>query len=269
LQPATLLHKSEHRFFKTERGVIHYEELMPDINIESLQTVVLLHNFMATGRSVWEPLLPALSQQYRILLIDSPGHGQSVGHPPGFHHGTTAHYLAALLESEDATHSHMVGYSSGGMLTQLMLHHGLIEPATITLLSTTYTTNRVAMGESEHKSPHDFQPSDRWMMESAKLHDPYHYSGYFAEVLVEGFRQLDIWNTIDLPLSALGEWTLPVCIIHGENDADFPLIIAQNAAATLPNVQLHVIPEQRHSLIFRQPQIVEDILMKFLANIQC
>jgi len=267
LQPATLSYKSEHRFFQTELGVIHYEELMPDMNIEEPETVVLLHNFMATGRSVWEPLLPRLGQQYRILLIDLPGHGQSVGHPPGFHHETAAYHLAALLESENATQGHIVGYSSGGMLTQLMLHHGLIEPASITLLSTTYTTNWATIGQGEHKETRVFQANDRWMEESAKLHDPYHYPGYFAEVLVEGFRQLEMWNTIDLPLSVLREWSLPVCVIHGENDADFPMIIAQNAAEALPNAQLHIIPEQRHSLIFRQPQVVEDIILKFLTEV--
>ena len=77
------------RTFATETGVIAYELLEANTPLASptvTPTIVLLHNFMSTGRAAWGALLDALTEHFRVLLPDLPGHGQSVGHPIGFHH---------------------------------------------------------------------------------------------------------------------------------------------------------------------------------------
>ena len=134
----------------TAPGVIFYEVIEAnEVDAESGtepvtpqgQTLTLLHNFMSSGRAAWGPLLPELSKHYRLLLPDLPGHGRSLGQPAGYEHHAIACQLAALLHAEGAENGNLAGCSSGGMLAQLLVHHRLVAPATLTLVSTTYSVN--------------------------------------------------------------------------------------------------------------------------------
>ncbi|MBO9391323.1 alpha/beta hydrolase [Caldilinea sp.] len=249
--------------FETDTGAIAYEVISPQTG-NPAPTLVLLHNFMSTGRAAWGPLLEQLSRQYRILLPDLPGHGRSIGHPSGFHHRAMAQQLAALLEHEGATEAHLAGCSSGGMLAQWMVVERLVWPATLTLVSTTYSVNPATTGHVAPLEPAHFQAGPHWMEATARLHDPYHYDGYYAEILLAGFRRLRPETLIDLQLEALTQFTMPVCLIHGAEDEFFPAAIPQAMAAALPRAELHLIPQQTHALIFRQPWRIAEIMVQFL-----
>ncbi|MCB0125254.1 MAG: alpha/beta hydrolase, partial [Caldilineaceae bacterium] len=103
---------------------------------------------------------------------------------------------------------------------------------------------------------------------TAKLHDPYRYAGYYQEIMLPAFRRLDPALAIDLPLETLATWQMPVCIIHGAEDEFFPLSIVEAMAAALPDHFLHVIADQPHALIFRQPWRVQEIMLTFLREQQ-
>jgi 3-oxoadipate enol-lactonase len=247
---------------KTASGLLYYEQIGP----VDAPPLTLLHNFMSSGRSAWGPLLPALRERYRILLPDLPGHGRSQGYPEQFDHVEMARQLAPLMREADATGGHLAGCSSGGMIAQLLVHHHLVEPRTLTLISTTYSTNPARTNNSVDVTPERFKAGAGWMEATARLHDPHHYLGYYHEVLLPGFRQLGPETAIDLALDDLSKWSLPVCIIHGEADEFFPPIIVEQMADALPAAELHLIPEQTHALLFRQPWVVRELMLAFLAR---
>ena len=74
------------RTFPTSDGVISYEVIERQTPDDSAPALVLLHNFMSSGRAAWGPLLDEFSQRFRLILPDLPGHGRSLGYPAGFHH---------------------------------------------------------------------------------------------------------------------------------------------------------------------------------------
>ena len=252
--------------FETENGYIHYQ-IIGDPGRPSL---TLLHNFMSTGERAWGALLDGFSQRYRVLLPDLPGHGRSQGHPPRFDHRSMARQLAALMEAEDASDGHLAGVSSGGMIAQLMVYHRWVSPATLTLVSTTYTLDpaRLAREDGSLLTPARFQPGRRWLEATALLHDPHHYPGYYQEVLLPAFRSLDQWVAIDLPLNAFSRFYMPVCLIHGEEDQFFPPDVPKQMAAAMPNAELHLIPGQAHGLILRRPWLVQRIMEEFLVKFE-
>lgn len=251
------------RTFPTDTGAIAYEVIEASTGAGA-PTLVLLHNFMSTGRAAWGALLDALNDKFRILLPDLPGHGQSIGYPIGFDHHTIARQLAALLAHESALDAHLAGCSSGGMLAQLLVAGKLMQPATLTLVSTTYSVNPATTGHVAPLDPAHFQAGRRWMEATARLHDPYHYEGYYEEVLLAGFRRLRPETSIDLSLTTLAQFAMPVCIIHGVEDEFFPAAIPEEMSAVLPEAELHLIPHQTHSLIFRQPWRVAAVMVQFL-----
>lgn len=255
------------RSFATDTGVIAYEVLEPlerPANGATTATITLLHNFMSSGRSAWGALLPQLNRTHKVLLPDLPGHGASVGHPPGFHHWAIARQLAALMCAEGTDQGHLAGCSSGGMIAQLLVHHKLVRPASLTLVSTTHSTNRDASGALQTLSPENFRAGPAWMAATARLHDPHQGAGYYADVLLPGFRALSPESAIDLPLQALHAFALPVCLIHGDRDEFFPVELVERMAAALPDAELHVVLKQSHALIFRQPAKVAALMEDFL-----
>ncbi len=253
------------RAFDTETGSIFYEVFdATDARQEVAPTLVLLHNFMSSGRAAWGALLDTLREHQRILLPDLPGHGQSIGHPTDFNHRQIARQLAAWLEAEQAQQAHLAGCSSGGMLAQLLVAEGLVRPRTLTLVSTTHSINPTKSGHTGQLDPADFKAAANWMEATARLHDPYHYEGYYEDVILAGFRRLHPETAIDLPLTTLASFAMPVCIIHGTADEFFPPAIAERMAAAIYDAELHLVPRQTHALLFRQPWRVAQIMVEFL-----
>jgi pimeloyl-ACP methyl ester carboxylesterase len=251
--------------FATTTGFIFYEVMeAKDPPAGPVETITLLHNFMSSGHAAWGPLLPALNREYRLLLPDLPGHGRSLGHPADYDHHTIACQLGELMRAEGADRGHLAGCSSGGMLAQLVVHHRFAAPATLTLVSTTYSVNPEATGNRRALMPEHFQAARNWMEATARLHDPYRYAGYYERELLPGFRRLNGTTAIDLPLAALREFTLPICIIQGALDEFFPPSIPESMAAAAPNAELHLVERQTHALLFRQPWQVAKIMLEFL-----
>ena len=251
--------------FTTAHGGLHYELLGPDDG-RAAKWITLLHNFMSTGQAAWGVIAEQLAKQYRILLPDLPGHGRSLGQPPAFQHLDMGRQISDLMGAVGADRGHLAGCSSGGMIAELIVHHKLAAPATLTLVSSTYSVNPATTGVSKGVHPKDFRASRRWMDATARLHDAYRYDGYFEDVLLNRFQRLQPEWVIDLPLDALRDWTLPVCLVHGSEDEFFPLDIVKQMAETLPDAELSVISEQGHGLIFRRPGRVRAVMADFLAR---
>jgi pimeloyl-ACP methyl ester carboxylesterase len=66
----------------------------------------------------WEPLVPALSQHFRVISSDNRGVGRSAAPPGPYTTRQMADDAAALLAHLGVRHSHIVGYSMGGMIAQ-------------------------------------------------------------------------------------------------------------------------------------------------------
>jgi pimeloyl-ACP methyl ester carboxylesterase len=81
-------------------------------------TVVLLHGLAATGRLNWSTALPALSERFRVIVVDHRGHGRGI---------RTHHFrLADCADDAVAVADHLgigsfiaVGYSMGGPIAKL------------------------------------------------------------------------------------------------------------------------------------------------------
>ncbi|MCC6458334.1 MAG: alpha/beta hydrolase [Caldilineaceae bacterium] len=249
--------------FTTATGVIYYEEMGP---AQPRAPLLLLHNFMSTGRTAWGNIAGELAKEYRVILPDLPGHGRSVGYPPHFDHRTMAVQMADLVQSLDLFTLHIAGCSAGGALAEWMVAEELLDVRTLTLVSSSYSVSPETTGEPIDTRPEAYRAGANWLEVTAKLHDSYQGEGYFERELLPGYRALTPATSIDLQLDSLATWDLPVCIIHGQEDEIFPVALAEQMHATLPNSELHVIPRQAHSLIFRKSRQVSAIMQEFLAK---
>lgn len=86
-----------------------------DTGENDLPPVVLLHG-LSSARSTWRRLTDALAGRYRVLALDSRGHGEST-HAPGTY--SLANYTAdvvAFLEHRIDQPAVLIGHSLGGVI---------------------------------------------------------------------------------------------------------------------------------------------------------
>jgi 3-oxoadipate enol-lactonase len=85
------------------------------------QPVMLLHGWFATADLNWWPMYGELVKAgYRVLGIDHRGHGRGLRPMVPFRLADCAADAAGVLRTVGATPAHVVGYSMGGAIAQLV-----------------------------------------------------------------------------------------------------------------------------------------------------
>jgi 3-oxoadipate enol-lactonase len=78
--------------------------------------ILVFSNSLGTSLAMWEPQVPALSQDFRILRYDTRGHGQSSVSPGAYTIEQLADDVVALLDEFEFEQVHFCGLSMGGMI---------------------------------------------------------------------------------------------------------------------------------------------------------
>lgn len=100
------------RTVETRAGTIHYIDAgNPD------GTPVLLLHGISTTAATWLPLVPAIADDYRVLIPDRPGRGLSDAPSYRGRHlrSFLVEYLCDLLDDQGIETPHVVGNSLGGL----------------------------------------------------------------------------------------------------------------------------------------------------------
>jgi 3-oxoadipate enol-lactonase len=77
---------------------------------------ITLLNSIASNVSMWDGQVAALSADYRVLLLDARGHGESTATPPPYGFDLLVGDVIALWDALSITRSHVIGLSLGGMI---------------------------------------------------------------------------------------------------------------------------------------------------------
>lgn len=87
---------------------------------ERRETIVLAHQ-LGGSLAVWDDLMPALRDRFRVLRFDSRGHGASVGpHVPGSLNEYARDALA-VMKATGVERAHWIGLSMGAMIGQAVM----------------------------------------------------------------------------------------------------------------------------------------------------
>ncbi|WP_267402341.1 MULTISPECIES: alpha/beta hydrolase [unclassified Chryseobacterium] len=80
------------------------------------ETLVLLHGFMENS-SIWSDMEPHLSENFTLLKIDLPGHGQSEIIAEVQTMELVAEEVKKVLDSQNLKKIHLLGHSMGGYIS--------------------------------------------------------------------------------------------------------------------------------------------------------
>ena len=78
--------------------------------------VLALSNSLGTNLSMWEPQIPALAAQFRVLRCDTRGHGQSSVTVGPYNMSRLGRDLIGLLDAVGIERAHFCGLSMGGVI---------------------------------------------------------------------------------------------------------------------------------------------------------
>jgi pimeloyl-ACP methyl ester carboxylesterase len=183
---------------------------------------------------------------YRLILIDRPGHGRSADVDGPWSFPRMADVMAEVLDDLDIEHAHVLGWSDGAIVG---LHLALQRPD---LVSTLVFGGGVFHHEGWHDGVLSDNPPPAFMADS------------YAEVSPDGAAH---WTDVvaksvelhrahpSLTANDLRQVRVPVLVMFGDDDeVRFDHVVDMYEA--LPDAELAVIPRSTHGLIVEKPDVV-------------
>jgi len=235
--------------------------------------VMLVHGFTQTHRS-WQPVVDRLAGQFRLSLVDAPGHGTSA-------EVHTDLVSGARLLGEAGGHGSYVGYSMGA---RLCLHLALQQPELVTRLVVIGGHPGIAdAGERATRLAGDVALAGRLEAQGVPAFVDWWLAQPLFSTLSTGVAQRDdrLTNTAaglasSLRLAGtgsqeplwdrLGQLTMPVLVMAGELDRRFVDLGRRTVAAIGTNAELVLIPGAGHACHLERPDACCLVLADFLGD---
>lgn len=203
--------------------------------------VVLIHGSTGTGHSNWSLVAPLLAREYRVIVPDCRGHGQSSNPHGSYSFQELAADTAGLIRALGYARAHVIGHSNGGNVALVTL----LEHPDVVQTCIPQAANAYVSPDLVEKEPAIFDP-DRvaredpaWMEEMIALHGPTHGPDYWRELL-----RLTVHAIITEPNytpADLAQVQRPTLVIQGANDrVNAPARHGEFIAEHIPYAELWV-----------------------------
>jgi 3-oxoadipate enol-lactonase len=229
--------------------------------------------------------IPVFTKQYRVIVYDLRGTGQSEAPDVPYTLETLADDLAGLLSAIDIDKAHLMGASMGGMIAQ---YFALRHPD---------KTKSLILACSKcggpHEIPVDAEIMDYWMhpkqlspensiRESLRFTMSQEFIEKNPDIINQIIKQaLESPPPYNSPQSAmlqiqallqnntydrLPEIKAPTLVIHGDADRMSPVGNAKILASRIPNAELVILPKMGHAFTIEAFDESNRIMLKFLKK---
>jgi len=237
--------------------------------------VILAHGFLM-DRSMFDPQIEALANDYRMITWDERGFGQTEFDSQPFTYWDSAKDLLGLMDHLGVDRAVVGGMSQGGFLS---LRAALLAPdrvRALILLDTSSTVEAPEVLEQYH------QMADTWLsvgpvdelasvIADIIIADPAENPKWIAkwqarpkELMRETSACLFARDDITV---RLGEITCPAIVVHGTEDTSIPMADAEALANGLARAGPVVKVPGAHAANLTHPEPVNEALRTFLTEL--
>ncbi len=254
---------------ETSYGPMYYE-ITGD---ESFETVMFLHG-VSMDHSAFDANVDGLKDEFRVLTVDLPGHGQSYV-PKQFFYKESMQALLELLDHLKLDAVHVAGVSLGGHLAQYLAHHhprrvkSVIDIGSLPL---------------HRKLPLIYRTFMKPLLHLTRLIPEASFCKYFVndkavepdnrEYLRQSAEQTGKQRILKYSFSMAEEARHPIreavqqptLIIHGEQDAKFLIKAGDRWHRGAANTERHILKHAGHVATGDQPDAINEILRDFLKR---
>ncbi len=245
--------------------------------------VVLIHGFTDSARD-WVPMLPYVSKQFHLILVDIRGHGQSSKPECCYGRLDFAYDIKLLLDALHIPKADLVGHSLGTIIIQSFAETWPERTARVVLISSTGGTPPDAP-----KTPpqFDFESAIRQLKEPIEADSPFMIAWWDSPTPVDpdfiarerrdaAGIPLRVWLAVlDQSLSrtdayadlqrTLPRLTAPTLLIWGSQDPIMEEPMRKSLRDALPGAQVKVFEGLGHNPFWEDPAGVAQVVNAFLA----
>lgn len=266
-------------FIKLPDGFVQYELAGPADG----KTVVLVHGF-STWSFTWDATFQVLVDAgFRVLRYDLYGRGYSDRAAAVYDKDLFDRQLLGLLAVLDIRDQvDLVGNSMGGLITTTFAARHPEKVRTLTLIAPAFFflervpfplgiplagdyVGRVFVVPFIAKAQtQDFKHPERFSDYDRTYRLQMRYKG-FSRAILSTIRNLPSWNAVE-DLKRVSQTKIPVLLIWGEEDKTIPLAVSDKVRAIATRVEFHVIDGSAHLPHYERPEIVNPIIIRFLAE---
>jgi len=217
---------------------------------------LVLSNSLGTTQELWSRQLPELTERFRVLTYDHPGHGASGLPEPPCTVEAFAHGLLELLDELGLERVSLCGVSLGGMVGMAL---ALVAPERVERLVLACTSaylgppevwaERATMVRTEGMAAIADTVVGRWFTPEFSREDPETVARFRAllattppERYARCCEAVGSWDARDR-LSAIA---VPTLVVAGKDDPATPVEHAELIASRIPGARIHVLERAAH-----------------------
>jgi 3-oxoadipate enol-lactonase len=257
----------------TVNGIgIHYE-------ITGEGPWLTLSHSLACNLHMWDEQVALLSRHFRVLNVDTRGHGDSDAPDGPYTLEQLADDYQGLFDHLGIRDTHWVGLSMGGMIGQVLAlrHPGLFRSLALCDTTSQYApeaaalwAERVRVSLAQGMEPLVEGTLGRWFTEPFRNAQPATVARVAAMIRATkpaGYAGCCAALPKIDTTARLGEITCPIQVIVGEQDAGTPVAMARTIHENAPGSELVIIPNASHLSNVEQPQAFNEALTGFYRRI--
>jgi pimeloyl-ACP methyl ester carboxylesterase len=217
--------------------------------------VVLLHGGFGSGDD-FANQVPALAPHFRVIVVDSRGHGRSTRSRHGLSYHRMAEDVIALLDHLHVPQAALVGWSDGGIVAlDLAIHHA----DRVTRVAVTGTNyNRTGARPAGKGTPFDAYYA-RCVTEYKRLAPDPAQLAAFRKDLRAMWKREPAYR--DDEMKAI---TAPLLVVHAEHDEIIKRAHVDAMASLVPHATLVVLPGVSHFAMWQDPEAFNRTILDFL-----
>jgi pimeloyl-ACP methyl ester carboxylesterase len=226
--------------------------------------VILLHGGMCTAET-FDGQTPALAERFRVYVPERRAHGRTADVPGPITYEIMAQDTIAFIEAVGIERAHLVGWSDGafvGLLVALWRPE-LVGKLVLMCQSVSWEGVRPELSRVLGSASKEMVPLQLVQAYEALSPDgPNHLDAVLEKVLA-------LWNTDPaFPLSDLERVAAPALVLAADRDVFLSIEHAAAMQRSLPESQLAVVPGASHTLPMEKPELVNRLILDFLAEDQ-
>jgi pimeloyl-ACP methyl ester carboxylesterase len=225
----------------------------------SEKAVILLHGGLGHSGN-WGYQVPALIQNgYRIVLIDSRGHGRSTRDARPYTYELMASDVLAVMDALQLEKAALLGWSDGACTALILASKAPARVAGVFF----FACNMDPSGTKEFEfTPIVKRCFGRHVKDYKKLSATPDQFDEFSEAV--GLMQRTQPNYSAHDLAEIG---VPVAIAHSEHDEFIKREHAEYLARSIPNAEFIYLPGVSHFAPLQRPEQFNNVMLAFLSKV--
>lgn len=221
--------------------------------------LILLHGGMGSITD-FESAIPGLSKHYRVVAIDSPGHGRSE-HIDSLNYQIMADYVVGAIHKLDLDSVYIAGYSDGAIIGLLAAHDipekikkVVFGGGILSLDASTPEGIEILKNVTPQNLPESFARGYR-----EKSPNPEKWEQFV--LASKAMWMQNVW----IPKSKLKNIKSRILILYGDRDEFIPLEHGIEIYNLIPGSELCILPNTYHN-VYRNAELSNNIVRNFLAR---